>query len=123
MNHPIQPLELDGNVKRFKRNHIVQFLLDQPGGADMNQLVALNFSKEDHQQFAQLIGYSLSGYGDLSYVDDYAYGVAERVLAGELESQARIAYLENELSQLRNALREPMANLFGRHPDDLRNNG
>ena len=28
------------------------------------------FTREDRQQFAQLIGYSESGYHDLSYVSD-----------------------------------------------------
>ena len=37
----------------------------------------MNFSNEDHAEFAELIGYSVSGYGDLSYVSD------ERLVADE----------------------------------------
>ena len=71
--HPIQPLEKDPNgVLRFKENKIVRFLLDN-GGYDMNQIATMSFSKEDREQFAQLIGYSLCGFGDLSYVSDETY--------------------------------------------------
>lgn len=71
--HPIQPIVRDRYcVKRFKENKIVVFLLDS-GPFDMDALAAMNFSKEDRQQFAQLIGYSVSGYGDLSYVTRHAY--------------------------------------------------
>lgn len=63
-----QPLVLDeGGVVRFKENPIVRYLLDN-GGIDMNQLALLGFTNEDQAQFAQLIGYSVSGWGDLSYV-------------------------------------------------------
>ena len=123
MNHPIQPVVLDGKVKRFQRNAIVQFLLDQPGGVDMNTLACMDFSKEDRQQFAQLIGYSLSGYGELQYVDEYAYATADSMSDGLSETAARIAHLEDELTRLRESLREPMAHLFGLHPDDLKRNG
>lgn len=75
--HPIQPLSEDKNgTIRFKSNKIVEFLLEQ-GGFDMNDLACMEFSQEDREQFAQLIGYSLSGYGDLSYVSDESYDAAE----------------------------------------------
>ena len=68
--HPDQPL-IEG---RFKANPIVQYLLDNGAvGVDMNHLALMDFSDEDRQQFAQLIGYSLGGYGDLGYVSDEAY--------------------------------------------------
>lgn len=121
MHHPIQPIEKDSHgVERFKKNAIVEYLLDR-SGIDMNALAVLDFSNEDRQQFAQLIGYSLSGYGELtSYVDADAYGIAITMAEEKLtEDKARIAYLEGELSALRNALRKPMARLFDIHPDDL----
>lgn len=72
-NHPIQPLIRDAeSTVRFKENKIVRFLLDA-GPFDMNQLAVMNFSREDREQFAQLIGYSLSGFGELSYVRDSTY--------------------------------------------------
>lgn len=69
--HPIQPLYLDRHkVIRFHENKIVSFLARDR----LNELAAMNcFSREDWQQLAQLIGYSLSGYGELSYVTDKAY--------------------------------------------------
>ena len=81
--HPLQPLIIDkqGTV-RFKANAIVRYILDlgtAKGCADMNMLAMMPFSDEDRQQFAQLIGYSLSGYGELtSYVTDEAYEAAAK---------------------------------------------
>jgi hypothetical protein len=77
--HPVQPLITDEHgVLRFKQNAIVRFLLDN-GPYDLNTLLGqMDFNEEDWQQFAQLIGYSLSGYGDLSYVTDEAYERAEK---------------------------------------------
>ncbi|SAK63687.1 hypothetical protein AWB80_02902 [Caballeronia pedi] len=77
--HPMQPLVRDDrNTVRFKRNHIVEYLLDN-GGIDMNKLAMLDFTPEDRQQFAQLIGYSVDGYMTLSYVmnDDEAWNATE----------------------------------------------
>jgi len=65
----MQPIEYDEyGVIRFKENKIVRFLLDN-GPHDMNSLALQGFSAEDQAQFAQLIGYSISGFGDLSYAD------------------------------------------------------
>lgn len=124
--HPIQPLALDAHgVMRFKANKIVQRLLDfaSERGMGLNEIAGMDFSAEDRQQLAQLIGYSLSGYGELrSYVDDDAYNAAVAMSCrGVTEEQARIATLTEELGTLRAALREPMARLFGVHPDDLNN--
>lgn len=117
--HPIQPLELDvGGTLRFKQNEIVRHLLDH-GGIDLNQIAILDFSKEDRQQFAQLIGYSLGGYSELSYVDDDAYRAAEAQKEDD-PRDAEIAMLKDEMAALRDGLREPIARLFGKHPDDLR---
>lgn len=123
MTHPIQPLEKDERgTLRFKENKIVRYLLDN-GGLDLNHLARIQFPKEDREQFAQLIGYSLSGYGELSYVGDDTYGAAERMAQEGLSSdQARIAHLQEELDFLRSALVNPMARLFGIHPDDLKRN-
>ena len=74
--NPIQPLVIDeyGTV-RFKANEVVRYLLDN-GGIDMNQLARQNFNQDDREQFAELIGYSVSGWGDLSYVSDETYSKA-----------------------------------------------
>ena len=71
--HPVQPVLKDKHgYLRCKANPIVRFLLDA-GPFDMNQLACMPFEDEDREQFAQLIGYSLSGLGELSYVSDETY--------------------------------------------------
>lgn len=65
--HPTQPVQRDEHgTLRFKRNEIVQWLLDE-GPFDMNTIAIRRFPAEDRRQFAQLIGYSVSGYQELSY--------------------------------------------------------
>jgi hypothetical protein len=75
--HPIQPLyrDLHGTI-RFRQNDIVRFLLDQ-GPFDLNALATMPFTDADHEQLAMLIGYSLSGFGELSYVSNVTYERAE----------------------------------------------
>lgn len=81
MRQPIQPLVLDERgVLRFRGNSIVRYLLDN-GGVDLNHLACVEFPQEDREQFAQLIGYSLSGFGELSYVSDDTY---DAVVSGSL---------------------------------------
>ena len=120
MKHPILPVEADANgTLRFKQNAIVRYLLDS-GPFDLNHLAQKDFPQEDYEQFAQLIGYSLSGFGDLSYVRDETYEAAARMQADGLsESEARNAYLSETLEELKQGMREPIARLFGLHPDDL----
>lgn len=69
--HPRQPTYTDEHgVERFVENEIVRWLLDN-GRLDMNDIARQrHFSDEDRRQFAQLIGYSVSGYYDLSYAED-----------------------------------------------------
>lgn len=75
--HPLQPLVTDDSgVVRFKSNAIVSKLLDD-GPFDMNALARMDFTQADREQFAQLIGYSLSGFGELSYVRDETYNAAQ----------------------------------------------
>lgn len=119
--HPIQPLEKKDGVLRFKQNGAVRALLDHSTkhGLGLNEL-AMQSSVEDLRQLAQLIGYSLDGYAELSYVSDDEYGAAVEMATGKSEDKARIAHLEKELAAVRKALRKPMARLFGVHPDDLK---
>lgn len=123
MKHPIQPLERDDhNVLRFRKNRIVNYLLDSHPHVDLNTLARREFSAEDRQQFAQLIGYSLNGYGELPYVDDEAYDTAAHMAEGLDERDARIAALQGKIEELRAAidlLREPVARLLEMHPTDL----
>lgn len=80
--HPMQQI-LHGpdNIIRFRKNQIVSDLLDHSSsrGMSLNDIARGRYSKEDHMQLAQLIGYSVSGYGDLSYVSPESLGAADRV--------------------------------------------
>jgi hypothetical protein len=84
--HPMQPVEYVDRVIRFKKNKVVRYLLDA-GGIDLNAIVGAfkreGFSVEDMEQFYQLIGYSVSGFGDLSIVRPETVAAAD-ALVGEL---------------------------------------
>ena len=112
--HPIQPTEMIDGIRRFKKNEIVRKLLDH-GPFDMNQIALWDVSDDDRDQFHQLIGYSLSR----APVSDEIYEIAERMAEGESEDEARINRFEALVSMLKAKLREPMAELFGKHPDDF----
>lgn len=116
---PLQPVYRDehGTI-RFKENAIVRYLLDN-GGIDMNKLAVLRFPQADREQFASLIGYSLSGFSELDYVSDESFGTAERMAGGEPELQARNDVLREQLDQIRKGLRAASAAAFRIHPDDL----
>jgi hypothetical protein len=79
-SHPIQPVTIDPHgIVRFKENKIVSHLLEfgSARGCSLNELVRMGFSQEDHMQLAQLIGYSVSGYGDLSYASPESVEIAD----------------------------------------------
>jgi hypothetical protein len=72
--HPDQPLVIVDGTVRFKANRIVRFLLDQASAGircDLNNIAthAGLFPLEDLEQFYQLIGYSVGGYGEISAFD------------------------------------------------------
>ena len=83
--HPMQPIirAADG-VIRFKANAIIKWLFETRK-LDLNEIASLaargKFSREDQMQLAQLLGYSVSGYGDLSYASD------ESVMAADAEAE------------------------------------
>lgn len=76
---------------RFKANAIVRHLLDN-GGIDLNAIAMLSFSQEDREQFAQLIGYSLSGFGELSYVSDETYNAADKSVDHRVRTRLEAKY-------------------------------
>ena len=82
--HPDQPVVWDGPVLRFKRNKLIDDLimgtaLGSQVGCLLNDLrINDRWSTEDWDQLAQLIGYSLGGYQDLSYVSAKAKDRAEK---------------------------------------------
>lgn len=89
MTHPMQPIIKDeSGTIRFKENAIVRLLLESPRPLNLNDLALIDFSPEDQIQFAQLIGYSLSGFHELSYVTDEAAAAATKA-AREIEPNAK----------------------------------
>lgn len=84
--HPMQPIVWDGRgVIRFKKNAAVDYILDN-GGIDLNQIAMGKFTIEDREQFNQLIGYSVSGYGDLSFIRRKTVRAADKKAAKLYES-------------------------------------
>jgi len=121
LKNPIQPLYIDSEgTLRFKKNEIVDYILEN-GGIDLNQIAQMTFSQDDREQFAQLIGYSLSGYGDLSYVSDETWYAAELQHKDEnlVTLSARVLYLEEKLRSLKEMFSDPLAELYGKHVSDF----
>jgi len=92
----MQPLILDTNgVVRFKANSLVTYLVNFASQSNMGveylwkQLP--NIPEEDKEQFAQLIGYPVIGFGDLPFVSTEAFTKAlkqrQKLLAKEKGSR------------------------------------
>ncbi len=88
---PMQPIYLDEEgTPRFKDNAIIRKLCDE-------KIISLNdiamwlgdvdVPVEDAEQFWQLLGYSTSGYGDLSFVRPETVAVADEKAAVLLEEK------------------------------------
>lgn len=89
VKHPMQPVIVDTDrVIRFKQNAIVRWLLDA-GPFDMNTIAVTPFNAEDRTQFVQLIGYSVSGAGDLDYFDRKILSLADAEAEKLIKNQAR----------------------------------
>lgn len=90
MKRPVQPIVEDHGLLRFEPNLIVRFLLETSKN-DLNALRLMNFPQEDWDQFYQLIGYSLSGYGGLTFISDDAvarsHKAGRKVLAKKLKNK------------------------------------
>lgn len=72
----MQPIVLDdAGIARFRENAVVRFLVDElkRRGFSLNELdrerCRADWSREDWSQLMQLIGYSVSGYGDHYWPD------------------------------------------------------
>jgi len=116
-----QPIIKDAHgTLRFKTNGLVEFLLKH-GGIDMNTLARAEFTDEDRMQFAMLIGYSVSGFGSLSYVTDTVYATACQ-LAGTTQTseQIELALLREQLKEVREYTAKLTLALFQVHPNDFR---
>lgn len=81
--HPMQPIVIaDDGIIRFKRNRAVRFLLDEATAGrpcDLNRIAFQEFPREDMEQLAQLVGYSVSGFGDLSYAKKSTVRKADKI--------------------------------------------
>lgn len=107
--HPIQPLiKTDLGIVRFKKNALVEFLLDE-GPFDMNDLARMDFSNEDREQFAQLIGCSFAGFCDLDYtsaeVREAAYNASQY---NKTEEQARLDSLRSQLNRCKSRVKRAL---------------
>ena len=111
---PIQPI-VDN---RFVENKIVRYLLDN-GGIDMNKLAIMDFSNEDRSQFAQLIGYSVSGWSTLDYVSDEEYDTVTTLSDDKTELETRNQVLRDRLDEVRVSAKSLATSLFKIHEDDL----
>ncbi len=81
--HPRQPVELARGGARFKGNPIVRYLLDTHPEMTLDRLETLpGCTDDDHSQFAQLLGRSLSAYSELGCCNDGHLDAAERVAEG-----------------------------------------
>lgn len=91
MSHPMQPLvRANDGIVRFRHNQIVADMLThcQRTGLDLNDIAQRDYPPEDRRQLAQLIGYSLSGYHELSYVRDVdALEATKAARAAGIEAQ------------------------------------
>ncbi len=115
---PIQPLETDKHgILRFRENKCVVALMKQVealGGSWSECLYADGVETADRVQFAQLHGYSLSGFGDLGHVPETDLQAAREMHeAGKSELQARHEVLERQLNTLKNLMRPAVSELYG----------
>lgn len=94
---PMQPIKLDKHgTPRFVENRIVNTLLEkcQAHGYGLNQIASDlcrgNYTEHEMIQLAQLIGYSVSGFGDLSYAQEHPHIVeeADRIAEELLEEES-----------------------------------
>lgn len=113
---PMQPV----TEGRFVPNPMVEYLLDN-GGIDMNDLARMPFTDAAREQFAQLIGYSVSGTSTLGYVSNDTFDAACQMLdnPGMDWKDAKIESLETTLETVREGMKHLVPELFQIHPDDL----
>lgn len=96
---PSQPIVKDEQgIERYRENKVVMTLFKE-SGFDMNRLAEMGFSDEDRSQFAQLIGYSVSGYGDLDYAQNVARDTSYVDRCLDLES--KLSKVTEERDQLK----------------------
>jgi len=85
LEHPMQPVGFDElRTVRFKENPIIRWMLQQGEvGATftLNTIAAQRFDPRDREQLAQLIGYSVGGFEELSYARPETIEIAQAAAA------------------------------------------
>lgn len=100
----IQPIVVVDGVTRFQQNDIVRHLLDTHPTVDLNKIAIMEFADEDRRQFAQLIGYSIAGYGELDYVRDDDFARAEATAPAERRPPPAGVTFDSKLKQMQDDL-------------------
>jgi hypothetical protein len=120
MKHPIQKPVMVGKVLRFTENTVVQLLLEmlEKHGQGLNHLHTKgnHLPSEDWDQFNQLLGYSLSNAPINGDTKEAAYKMFKKGLS---EEAARAEEAERQLDFLRDNMRDAVAALFKKHPNDF----
>lgn len=113
---PMQPIR----ERRFVPNRIVELLLNTHPNIDLNTIASIEFTISEREQFAQLIGYSLNGFSELSYVRDETYEKAE-LLAQNVSDvkDAIIKSQQEKINDLKKRLSPIIADLFNIAEEDL----
>ena len=113
---PVQPIK-DG---RFIPNRIVEKLLET-STLDLNDIARMEFTNQERMQLAQLIGYSVGGFGTLSYVDDETYDTVSLLENNQKQDHLRVRYtaLNDKLSGVKKELAKVAALVFEKHEDDF----
>ena len=79
---PMQPICITSDgVIRFKQNRMVNdvYEFSQLRGFGLSEMARRDYTQEERMQFAQLIGYSVSGYGGLSYASPESVKKADAI--------------------------------------------
>jgi hypothetical protein len=81
---PMQPIIKDNHgVFRFQENKIISMLCDA-GQLDLNyiagQCIEKKIPRVDQMQFWQMLGYSVSGFGDLSFASKDMVAAADEIV-------------------------------------------
>ena len=87
--HPMQPIEWVDGVIGFRKNKIISDMFDA-GLIDLNKIARLSYSDEDRMQLAQLLGYSISGFGELPYARKDVVEEADRI-ANQLANKRSVS--------------------------------
>lgn len=80
----MRSIELDAlGTARFRKNTIVAWLVEN-GHVSLNSIIENSpkggWPQEDIEEFWQMLGYSVSGYGDLSFIRPETVEAADKIV-------------------------------------------